>query len=117
MKPKFGRFTWSNNSVGSASILAILDQFLVHNPLLDGNSIVSTKILPNLTSDHHPIALTFEKEEELGPIPFRFSPLWIERVGFMETVSQDWSNFVDGSPSYVWEQKMKHTKTTLKLCG
>ena len=101
--------------MSASNILTRLDRFLVHSPLLDGNSIVSTKILPKLTSYHHPIALIFEKEEEMGPIPFRFSPLWIERVGFMEMVSQAWSSYVKGSPSFVWEQKMKHTKIALKL--
>ena len=87
IKPKLGCFTWSNHKVGATSISAKLDRFLVHIPLIDGKSIVSTKILPTLSSDHHPISLLFEKEEELGPIPFRFSPLWIKRVRFVEVVT------------------------------
>ena len=73
MKPKIGHFTWSNQRVGAAIIFSRLDQFLVHSSLLDGNLIISSKILPKLSSDHHPIAQLFEKEEELGPIPFQFS--------------------------------------------
>ena len=76
--------------------------------------MISSKILPKLASDHHPISLQFEIEDELNPIPFRFCPLWIEHEGFMDTVSQAWSDFVNGSPSYVWEQKMKQTKCALK---
>ena len=75
LKPKLGRFTWSNHRVGVASISASLDQFLVHSNLMDGKSIISSKILPKLTLDHHPISLLFEKEEDLEPIPFRFNPL------------------------------------------
>ena len=75
IKPKVGCITWSNNRVGSTNIVSRLDKFLVHSSLLDGKSIISSKILPKLTSDHHPITLLFELEEELGPIPFRFSPL------------------------------------------
>jgi hypothetical protein len=56
----------------------------------------------------------FEDEENLGPIPFRFSPLWADREGFMDTVSKSWSIFVNGSPNYVWEHKLKATKTALK---
>ena len=70
---------------------------------MDGSFLISSKIPPKLTSDHHPIYLLFEEEEDFGPIPFRFTPLWIERDGFWETVAQAWSQFVDGSPSYVWE--------------
>ena len=107
LKPKIGRFMWSNQGVGAASIFARLDHFLFHGPLLDSKWMISTKILPKLASDHHPITLQFEIEDELGPIPFRFSPLWIECEGFMDTIFQAWSNFVVGSPSFVWEQKLK----------
>ena len=41
LKPKLGHFTWSNHRVGAASILARLDQLLVHNSLMDGKSIIS----------------------------------------------------------------------------
>ena len=111
---KAGRFTWSNNRSGVANISARLDRFLVNSSLIDGQSLVSTKILPKLTSDHHPISLLFEREEELGLIPFRFSPLWINRVGFTDVVSQAWSHYIVGSPSFVWEKKLKNTKITLK---
>ena len=59
---KTGNFTWSNQRVGATSIFSRLDWFLVHNSLLDGNLIISSKILPKLSSNHHPIALLFEKE-------------------------------------------------------
>ena len=93
--------------MGATNIFAKLDRLLVHGPFLDSKWMISTKILPKLASDHHPITLQFEIEEELGPIPFRFSPLWIEREGFMDIVFQVWSKFVVGSPSFVWEQKLK----------
>ena len=70
--------------------------------------------MPKLLSDHHPISLIFEKEDELGPIPFRFSPLWTERDGFMDIVGQAWSQYVDDSPSFISEQKLKRTKLALK---
>ena len=70
--------------------------------------------MPKLTLDHHPISLKFEKEEDLGPIMFRFNPLWIERDGFWETMTQAWAQYVEGSLSFVWEQKLKNTKYALK---
>ena len=57
LKPKIGRSTWSNQRVGVTSIFSRLDRFLVHGPLLDSKWMISTKILPNLASDHHPITL------------------------------------------------------------
>ena len=89
-KPKKGRFTWSNNRVGTVNILARLDHFLVQSSLLEEKFLISFKILPKFNSDHHPISLMLEKEDDLGPIPFRFSPLWIERDGFLDTVYQAW---------------------------
>ena len=32
----------------------------------------------------------------------------------MDIVSQAWSQYIDGSPKYVWEQKLKKTKNALK---
>ena len=78
------------------------------------NKILSTNILPKLTSDHKPIMLKLEDEENLVAIPFRFSPLWIAREGFMDIVSNAWSIQVIGSPNFMWERKLKNTKLALK---
>eukprot|EP00253_Pinus_taeda_P017553 PITA_17553 len=112
--PVHGLYTWSNNRAGSEHISARMDKFLVQSALLLNKKIATTKILPKLTSDHKPIQLLLEDEEDLGPIPFRFNPLWIEKVGFMETVKAAWVKPITGSPSYIWEQKLKATKYALK---
>ena len=99
--------------MGFANTVSRLDRFLVHSSFMDGKFIITTNILPKLSSNHHPISLNFEKENDLGLIRFRFSPLWIERDGFWDTVYQAWSPYVVGSPCFVWEQKLKTTKFTL----
>ena len=113
-KRKKGRYTWSNNQIGAANIATCLDRFLVNSSLMDENVVISSKIMPKLTSNLHPITLSQEKEGNLDPIPFRFSPLWIERDGFKDTVYHAWSQYVVGSPSFVWEQKLKKTRYALK---
>jgi hypothetical protein len=55
-----------------------------------------------------------EEEENLGSIPFRFSPLWIGKEGFLETVLTVSSTPVTGSPSFLWEKKLKAMKHALK---
>jgi hypothetical protein len=85
-KPSKGLYTWTNNRVGVDHISARLDRFLIQSSFLQERRIISSKILPKLTSDHKPILLNLEEEENMGPIPFRFSPLWIEKEGFLETV-------------------------------
>ena len=39
LKPKAGRFTWSNHKVGVSNISARLEIFLVHSTLMDGKII------------------------------------------------------------------------------
>jgi ribonuclease HI/exonuclease III len=112
--PIRGLYTWSNNRTGTEHISARLDRFLVQGSLIMDKKIIKTKILPKLTSDHKPIQLLLEEEEDLGPLPFRFSPLWIEREGFYETVKEAWAKSFSGSSSFVWEQKLKATKQALK---
>ena len=86
-KPKRGKFTWSNNRLGAANISARLDHFLVQSSLLADKTVISSSILPKITSDHKLILLHIEDEEDLGPIPFQFSLLWKDNDGFMSTVS------------------------------
>lgn len=70
--------------------------------------------MPKITFDHNPISLLLEKEEDLCPIAFRFNPLWVAREGLMDIVAQAWLQPVEGSPSFVWEKKLKYTKYALK---
>lgn len=107
LKPKKGRYTWTKIRTRAAHILARLNRFLVQSTLLMDKRIVSMRILQKLTSDHKPILLQMDEEENLGPIPFCFNPLWIEQEWFMEVIVKALSITVTGSPSYVWEQKCK----------
>lgn len=68
-------YTWSNNRVGIDHISAHLDRFLVQRSIMMNKTIIITKILPKLASDHNPIQLLLEDEEDLRSIPFRFIPL------------------------------------------
>ena len=76
--------------------------------------IISSSILPKLSSNHKPIMLQLDDEDHLGPIPFRFSPRWIDRDGFLNTITKAWSIPITRSPNYVWERKLKNTKSVLK---
>jgi len=55
-----------------------------------------------------------EEEEDVSLIPFKFIPQWIEHEGSMEVVTKSSSTPVSGSPSFVWEHKLKVTKSALK---
>eukprot|EP00253_Pinus_taeda_P025043 PITA_25043 len=113
-KPVKGAYTWTNNRTGEHHISARLDRFLTSSSIMMDNRIVFSKILPKLTSDHKPILLRIKEEEDLDPLPFTFSPLWVEKEGFLETVQTTWKTNVSSSPSFLSEQKMKNTKKALK---
>jgi len=113
-KPSKGLYTWKNNRAGVDHILACLDRFLTQSSFLQERRLISSKILPKMTSDHKPILLNLEEEENMGPIPFHFIPLWIDKEGFLETVQSTFSSSVTGSPSFVWEQILKEKKHALK---
>eukprot|EP00253_Pinus_taeda_P030806 PITA_30806 len=114
IKPSSGKFTWSNKILSPNHIAARLDRFLVQSSFLTCGLMASSKILPNLTSDHKPIILELSQDANLGPIPFRFIPPWIQHEGFQEVVSDAWNRPVHGSPFFVWEEKIRRLKRTLK---
>lgn len=114
IKPYVGKYTWTNKRLGSNHIAARLDRFLVQSSFLSCGLTTSSKILPNCTSDHKPISLELSLDGNLGPIPFRFSPLWIQQDAFHEVVSDAWNRQILGSPFYVWEEKLRGLKRRLK---
>ena len=58
--------------------------------------------------------LSLASQSNLGPIPFRFCPLWINQKDFMVRVSEIWIRPVTGSPFFVWEEKLRRVKIKLK---
>ena len=91
-----------------------MDRFLVQGSLLLEKRLISSKILPKFTSDHNPILLLLEEEENLGPLPFLFNPLWTKKYGYMKIVQMTWSTPITGSHSFMWEKKLNSTKLTVK---
>eukprot|EP00253_Pinus_taeda_P013196 PITA_13196 len=79
-----GKFTWSNKRVGPGYIAARLDIFLVQNSFLLLGLEARMCILHSSVSDHKPFSLELLTPKDLGPIPFRFSSLWIKEADFMQ---------------------------------
>ena len=100
--------------MGPRHIAARLDRFLVHTSFLTLGLFATSEILQACTSDHKPISLSLFRGENLGPIPFRFSPLWVSMDGFYELVSESWQKSVSGSPLFIWEEKLRRLKADLK---
>ena len=75
---------------------------------------LSSKILPFGGSDHKPILLEMVNDKNLGPIPFRFNPMWANHPEFLRIVVDSWFPPVTGSPFFVWEEKLRRLKKALK---
>ena len=99
VKPSKGKYTWNNKRLDPGHIAARLYWFLVQNTFLLLTLNLSSKILPFGGSDHKPILLEMVNDNNLGPIPFRFNPMWAKRPDFLRIVSESWSPPVIGSPS------------------
>lgn len=112
--PKNRRYTWSNRRIGSGNIMECLDNFLVNTSFLTTFSVGYTNILITSASDHYPISLILETHRPLRPIPFKCSPLWTQISTVRAIVEAVWRQHVEGSPSFIWETKIKNVKRALK---
>jgi hypothetical protein len=100
--------------MGPGHIAARLDRFLLQSSYLLLGLDTKMNILPNSTLDHKPIKMTLSAQRNLGPIPFRFSSLWINQKDFLKKVEEIWKTPVMGSPFFVWEEKLRRVKLALK---
>eukprot|EP00253_Pinus_taeda_P010075 PITA_10075 len=112
--PKNRRYTWSNQRMGAGNIMECLDRFLVNISFLSTFVVGYTSILSTSASDHYPVSLMLESHRPLGPIPFKFRPLWTRNSIARVIVEMAWRQHVEGSPSYIWETKIKNVKRALK---
>jgi len=55
------------------------------------------------------------EKEHMGPFPFRFNPLWLEDKRIVEIIQRKWANYVEGSPSFVLETKLKMVKKSFEI--
>jgi hypothetical protein len=112
--PSEGKFTWNNRRAGPRHIVARLDRFLIHTSFMSLPEFFSSCIIPWESSDKLPTSLSFSKVDTLGPIPFRFNLLWIEKIDLFPLVTRSWCEWIFGSPVHIWEQNIKITKETIK---
>eukprot|EP00253_Pinus_taeda_P004750 PITA_04750 len=112
--PKNRKYTWNNRRLGPGNIMERLDRILVNISLLSSFAVGHTKILNATASDHFPILLTLDSHSQLGPIPFRYNPLWRNNAEAEEIIETTWKHHVEGSPSHIWETKIRNKRKALK---
>lgn len=112
--PKNRKYTWSNRRLGRNNIMERLDQILVNVSFLSTFLVDNASILPFGTSYHYPTALTLESLYPMGPLPFKYSPLWNDIEAAKVLVQQTWCQHFKGSPSFIWERKLRNVKNAHK---
>ena len=70
--------TYRNNRVGDARISKMLDHFLLSNQLIQRVVKTMTWVSNGGMSDHRPIFLQVDVNEENHAAPFKFNPLWLK---------------------------------------
>lgn len=111
---KNAKYTWNNRRCGAGHIAARIDRFLVCSAFFQSDLLINSYSIPCASSDHNPIGLSIAPPENLGPIPFRFNHLWINTPGFLDIVKNTWNKNFPGSPSFIWESKLRVVKIELK---
>ena len=100
--------------MGLGHIVARLDRFLVQQSFSMLGFRSNSKILAFGAYDHKPILLDLVEEKNLGCIPFRFSPIWINQDGFHDIVNSIWNSPVSEFPFFDSEEKLICLKKSLK---
>eukprot|EP00253_Pinus_taeda_P005541 PITA_05541 len=112
--PKNQKYTWNNRRLGPGNIMERLDRILVNISLLSSFAAGHTKILSATASDHFPILLMMDSHSQLGPILFRYNPLWRNNAEAEAIIETTWKHRVEGSPSHIWETKIRNTRKALE---
>jgi hypothetical protein len=104
-----GMLTWSNSVSWSR-----IDRFLVSPEWEAKFPGLFQKRMNRLCSDHFPILLDCGGIKG-GVRPFKFENMWLKADGFVDKVRLWWSSYsFQGSPSFIFAQKLKALKADLK---
>ena len=89
VKQRKGKYTWNNKRFGPRHIAARLDHILVSLAMLDKPLLPITRLLTSTVFDHKPLIFSLDPIGNLGPQPFKFSPLWLTEIRFLDVISQE----------------------------
>lgn len=101
--------TWTNNRRGADWVMERLDRVLVNRAW---GSICPQALCVNgliVRSDHAPLEIIMELNEQRGPRIFRFEEMWFKRVDCFEVIKNAWSR-----EGHIGE--LGHLKENLTAC-
>ncbi|XP_052173286.1 uncharacterized protein LOC127788729 [Diospyros lotus] len=107
--------TWSNRRAGSDSIFRKLDRVLVNDGWLAHFDYSSASFLLPGISDHSPMIVSLQNNQDRRGGPFRFNNHLVDHPSFAQTVQSGWALEVDGWPMFRLVSKLKAVKQGMKL--
>ena len=92
----------------------IQSRFLVNISFLSSFLVVNSSILPFEISDHYPIILAMDMHCPLGPLPFKYNHIWSDYQVARNIIQHTWGQHIEGSPGFIWENKLRNVQKALK---
>jgi hypothetical protein len=71
-------------------------------------------ILASIVSNHKPIVIQFQDTLDYGPFPFRYNLIFLVEKEVLKIIIATQRNWITRAPIFIWEQKYKLVKFSLK---
>ncbi|GJY67502.1 hypothetical protein Tco_0469740, partial [Tanacetum coccineum] len=103
-------FTWNQKPKGSGGVLKKLDRIMGNIGFVDMFPSAYAMFHPYRISDHSPSVLKIPSLSNAKPMPFKFFNFLAHKEGFLEVVSNQWKNHIEGHSMYQVVQTLKSLK-------
>ncbi|XVF71339.1 hypothetical protein PTKIN_Ptkin12aG0029200 [Pterospermum kingtungense] len=107
-------FTWTNNREGEEGTWERIDRCFASHAWFENHGKATLYNLPIVYSDHGAFVLSTEEQEGFTRRPYRFEAMWLTNNECEDVVRAAWNNDFQGSPAYVFVQKLKKEKEIRK---
>lgn len=107
------KFTWWNGRIEEKCIFKRLDRVFGNIEFMHQFPTSEIQHLIREGSDHCPLLVSCNSNQERFSKPFRFLNFWVKNENFLKVVKKDWEANMHGDPFYNVHMKMKRLKKTL----
>ncbi|XP_042479765.1 uncharacterized protein LOC122060726 [Macadamia integrifolia] len=112
--PSQGRKFTKTNNKGKGNVMAKLDRSLCTDDWFSQFQDCHQKVISMGASDHSPLMVVSEASLKPLNCPFRFQRSRANHENFKKIVKDSWDDWISGSALYVFSQKIKRVKITMK---
>ncbi|KAG5629570.1 hypothetical protein H5410_001287 [Solanum commersonii] len=109
------RFTWWNGRIERECIFKRLDRILGNQEFFNRLPTSAVQHLVRQGSDHAPLHLVCNSEEELVVKPFKFLNFWTKYLDFKKVIEENWKIDFVGNPFIAFQTKIKKVKGALAI--